>query len=130
MNRVFARRVLWGAALALPVFGLSLKWLAGGGPQLAPAPETAMGRDLRLFEANEMVLPIVPGEVFAQVMEKAGMESLETARLIADVRPVYDLGRIQSGQSLTLYFRDWAVAQFLLSDRRYPVSGSRALRRR
>jgi murein DD-endopeptidase MepM/ murein hydrolase activator NlpD len=69
-----------------------------------PAVAAVVYRDLKLAEAREMILRISPGDFFAGVLERAGVEAQEAAQLIADIRPVHDLASIHSGRTLTLFF--------------------------
>jgi len=121
MNRVSQRRILWNLALALSVMILLWRWF-GDGWLRSGRSATIVYRDIRLAEANEVIIPVAAGEFFTQVMGKAGLEPGETARLINDVRPVYDLARIQSGQAFTLYFRGKWLRNFY-----YPIDAARYL---
>lgn len=121
MNRISRRRIFWDLALMLLVIVLMWKW-SGEGRFHSVRTASTVYRDIRLAEASEVVMPIAPGEFFTQVMGKAGLEPGETFRLIQDVRPVYDLARIQSGQALTLYFRDKWLRNFF-----YPIDAGRYL---
>ena len=82
--------------------GIMFSW------RFSPRPErTAVApvyRDLKLAEAREMTLLIGPGDFFAGVLERAGVEAQEAAQLIADVKPAYDLASIHSGRMLTMFF--------------------------
>ncbi len=55
--------------------------------------------DLTLSEAQEVQVEIVPGDCCAVALERGGMEAGDAARLVADVKPAYDLARIRSGQT-------------------------------
>jgi murein DD-endopeptidase MepM/ murein hydrolase activator NlpD len=69
-----------------------------------PAVKAIVYRDLKLAEAREMTLGIGPGDFFAGVLERAGVNAREAAQLVADIRPVYNLASIHSGRALTLFF--------------------------
>ncbi len=73
-------------------------------------------RDLTLSEALEVQVDIAAGDCCAVALERGGMDAREAARLVADVRPAYDLARIRSGQVLTLFF-----ANGLLRNLIYPI---------
>jgi len=73
-------------------------------------------RDLTLSEAQEVQVNINPGDFCAGVLERGGMDGREAARLIADVRPVYDLAKIRSGQVLTLFFEKGLLRNLI-----YPI---------
>ena len=73
-------------------------------------------RDLTLSEAQEVQVNINPGDFCAGVLERGGMDGREAARLIADVRPFYDLARIRSGQVLTLFFEKGLLRNLI-----YPI---------
>ena len=121
MNPVSLRRILLDLALALSL--IVLFWSCFGDGSLRFGRSTATTyRDIRLAEASEVIIPIAPGEFFTQVMGKAGLELGETVRLIKEVRPVYDLARIQSGQAFTLYFRGKWLRNFF-----YPIDAGRYL---
>jgi murein DD-endopeptidase MepM/ murein hydrolase activator NlpD len=49
-------------------------------------------------------------------LERGGMEGREAARLVADVKPAYDLARIRSGQTMTLFFENGRLRNLV-----YPV---------
>jgi murein DD-endopeptidase MepM/ murein hydrolase activator NlpD len=76
----------------------------------------AASRDLTLAEAQEVQVDIIPGDCCALALERGGMSGREAARLIADVKPVYDLARIRSGQVLTLYFENGLLRNLI-----YPI---------
>ena len=92
-----------------------------------PANETttavpAAFRDLTLSEAQEVQVNIGPGDFCAGVLERGGMDGREAARLIADVRPAYDLAKIRSGQVLTLFFENGLLRNLV-----YPIDRDRFL---
>jgi murein DD-endopeptidase MepM/ murein hydrolase activator NlpD len=93
------------ALLLMPLLVLGV-FLAGRffPSRAAVTPRPAPFRDLILSEALEVQVNINPGDFCAGVLERGGMDGREAARLIADVRPAYDLARIRSGQVLTLFF--------------------------
>jgi murein DD-endopeptidase MepM/ murein hydrolase activator NlpD len=93
--------------------GAALFWLFSPRPE--PAPASPVYRDLKLAEADEVKLRIGPGDFFAGVLERAGVPATEAARLIADIRPVYDLASIRSGRTLTLYFADGRLRNLVYS---------------
>ncbi len=62
--------------------------------------------DLTLSEAQEVQVNIIPGDCCAVVLERGGMDAREAARLVLDVMPAYDLARIRSGQTMTLFFEN------------------------
>lgn len=77
--------------------------------QFFPSPEQpvvagVVYHDLKLAEAREMSLLIGPGDFFAGVLVRAGLEAQEAAQFVADIRPVHDLASIHSGRTLTLFF--------------------------
>ncbi len=78
--------------------------------------------DLTLCEAQEVQVEIVPGDCCAVALERGGMETREAARLIADVKPAYDLTRIRSGQTMTLFFENGLLRNLV-----YPVDRDRFL---
>jgi murein DD-endopeptidase MepM/ murein hydrolase activator NlpD len=61
-------------------------------------------RDVTLAEAQEVQVDIIPGDCCAVALERGGMAARDAARLVADIRPVYDLARIRSGQVISLFF--------------------------
>ncbi|HSQ34958.1 MAG TPA: M23 family metallopeptidase [Candidatus Binatia bacterium] len=63
-----------------------------------------------------MKVRIGSGDFFAGVIERAGVTAQEAARLIADIRPAYDLASIHSGRTLTLFFADGKLRNFI-----YPI---------
>ena len=121
MNRVTLRRILLALTLTLSLIVLVWRWFGDGRLRFSRSTATVY-RDIRLAEASEVIIPIAPGEFFTQVMGKAGLEAGETIRLIDDVRPVYNLARIQSGLALTLYFRGKWLRNFF-----YPIDAERYL---
>ena len=100
------RRVAPKTLLLLAVgLGAVLAWrLVPGGKTTAPAPVAF--HDLTLSEAQEVQVHIGPGDFCAGVLERGGLDGREAARLIADVKPAYDLADIRSGQVLTLFFEN------------------------
>jgi murein DD-endopeptidase MepM/ murein hydrolase activator NlpD len=78
------------------------------------APPTL--HDLTLSEAQEVQVDIVPGDCCAVALERGGMEAGDAARLVADIKPVYDLARIRSGQTMTLFFENGLLRNLV-----YPV---------
>lgn len=81
-----------------------------------PVAHDPVYRDLKLAEAAEMNLRIGSGDFFAAVLERAGVAAPEAARLIADIRPAYDLASIRSGRTLTLFFEGGKLRNFI-----YPI---------
>ena len=79
-------------------------------------------RDLTLSEAQEVQVDIVPGDCCAVALERGGMDAREAARLVADVRPAYDLASIRSGQVLTLFFENGLLRNLV-----YPIDRDRFL---
>ncbi len=79
-------------------------------------------RDVILAEAQEVQVDIGPGDFCAGVLERGGMNGRDAARLIADVRPAYDLARIRSGQVLTLFFENGQLRNLV-----YPIDRDRFL---
>jgi murein DD-endopeptidase MepM/ murein hydrolase activator NlpD len=86
----------------------------------AEAP--AAFHDLTLSEAQEVQVEIVSGDCCAVALERGGMEAREAARLVADVRPAYDLARIRSGQVLTFFFENGRLRNLV-----YPIDRDRFL---
>ncbi len=85
-------------------------------PRPEPVAVAPVYKDLKLAEAVEMKMRIGSGDFFAGVLARAGVTAQEAARLIADIRPVYDLASIRSGQLLTLFFEDGKLRNFI-----YPI---------
>lgn len=85
-------------------------------PRPEPVVVAPVFRDMELAEAVEKKLRIGPGDFFAGVLERAGVPAAEAARLIADIRPAYDLANIRSGRTLTLFFEDGKLRNFI-----YPI---------
>jgi len=85
-------------------------------PHPKPVVVAPVYRDLKLAEATEMSLRIGPGDFFAAVLERAGLTAPEAARLIVDIRPAYDLASIRSGRTLTLFFENGKLRNFI-----YPI---------
>jgi len=106
------RRVIF---LLLAVgLGVMLAWHFHPRPE--PVAVVPLYNDLKLAEAVELKLRIGPGDFFAGVLERAGITAPEAARLIADIRPVYDLASIRSGRTLTLFFENGKLRNFV-----YPI---------
>jgi murein DD-endopeptidase MepM/ murein hydrolase activator NlpD len=107
------RRIL----LLIPLLFLAglLAWRFFPAPQAAEKAVPAC-HDLILSEAQEVQVNIVPGDCCAVALERGGMEAREAARLVAAVRPVYDLARIRSGQVLTLFFENGLLRNLV-----YPI---------
>lgn len=90
---------------------------------LRPEPQAPPEyRDVTLSEALEVQVQIVPGDCCALALERGGVEAGEAARLVADVRPAYDLARIRSGQTLTLFLQDGRLRNLV-----YPIDRDRFL---
>jgi murein DD-endopeptidase MepM/ murein hydrolase activator NlpD len=85
-------------------------------PRPEPVAVAPVYRELKLAEAVEMKVRIGPGDFFAGVLERAGVTASEAARLIADIRPAYDLASIRSGRTLTLFFEGGKLRNFI-----YPI---------
>jgi murein DD-endopeptidase MepM/ murein hydrolase activator NlpD len=94
------RLLLFIPILFLFVF-LSWRFLPGPKAEEETGPSL---HDLTLSEAQEVQVSIIPGDCCAVALERGGMEARDAARLIADIRPVYDLASIRSGQAMTLFF--------------------------
>lgn len=62
--------------------------------------------DLTLSEAQEVQVNIISGDCCAVALERGGVDAREAARLVLDVKPAYDLARIRSGQTMTLFFEN------------------------
>jgi murein DD-endopeptidase MepM/ murein hydrolase activator NlpD len=60
-----------------------------------------------------MKMRIGAGDSFAGVLERAGVTAQAAARLIADIRPAYDLANIRSGQTLILFFEAEKLRNFV-----------------
>ena len=73
--------------------------------------------DLALAEAREMALLIGPGDFFAGVLERAGIEAQEAAQFVAAIRPIHDLASIHSGRTLTLFFENGLLRNLV-----YPIN--------
>jgi murein DD-endopeptidase MepM/ murein hydrolase activator NlpD len=86
------------------------------------AEPVAEYHDVTLSEAQEVQVSIVPGDCGAGVLARGGMEAREAARLVADVRPAYDLARIRSGRVLTLFFENGLLRNLV-----YPIDRDRFL---
>jgi murein DD-endopeptidase MepM/ murein hydrolase activator NlpD len=74
--------------------------------QEAVEKAVAAFHDLTLPEAQEVQVTIIPGDCCAVALERGGLDAREAARLVLDVKPVYDLARIRSGQTMTLFFEN------------------------
>lgn len=72
--------------------------------------------DLTLSEAQEVQVNIGPGDFCAGVLLRGGLEGRDAARLVADVKPVYDLAKIRSGQVLTMFFENGLLRNLV-----YPI---------
>ncbi len=94
--------------------GFILTWYFSPSPE--PVADAPVYNDLKLAEAIEMKVRIGPGDFFAGVLMRAGVAAPEAARLIADIRPVYDLASIHSGRTLTLYFENMRLRNLV-----YPI---------
>lgn len=95
----------------LPAFGLVLILAAFLAWRFFSVPRTGKAlppefRDLTLSEAQEVQVEIIPGDCCAVALLRGGMTPGDAARLVADVRPAYDLARIRSGQAMTLFFEE------------------------
>ncbi len=107
------RRLLWFIPVLFLAALLAWKFF----PVRAPVPEVPPAfHDLTLSEAQEVQVQIVPGDCCAVALERGGMEAGEAARLVADVRPAYDLARIRSGQTMTLFFESGLLRNLV-----YPI---------
>lgn len=103
-NFLLRRQLFKVSLLFLTIcLGAILVWRFFPGRETTVAPPTAF-RDLTLSEAQEVRVHIEPGDFFAGVLERAGVETQEAAQLVADIRPAYDLAKIRSGQILTMFF--------------------------
>lgn len=91
-------------------------------PEPKSAVVAAEYRDVILAEAQEVQVDIGPGDFCAGVLERGGMDGREATRLIADVRPAYDLAKIRSGQVLTLFFENGLLRNLV-----YPIDRDRFL---
>lgn len=113
------RRLLVSALLVILAAVLGWRLFLVQPPPPAPGP---VFRDLTLAEAQEVQVEILAGDCCAAALERGGMAARDAARLIADVRPAYDLARIRSGQVLTLFFE-----KGLLRNLVYPIDRDRFL---
>ncbi|HEX7501898.1 MAG TPA: M23 family metallopeptidase, partial [Acidobacteriota bacterium] len=111
--RPFARRILW--IIPFACMSIVLAWHFFPKPRKTEAAPPAF-RDVTLGEAQEVQVNIIPGDYCSLALERGGMEAPEAARLIADVRPAYDLASIRSGQVLTLFFENGLLRNLI-----YPV---------
>ena len=103
-NFLLRQRVFKALLLLLTIcLGAILAWRFFSGPKTTVAPPIAF-RDLTLSEAQEVRVNIEPGDFCAAVLMRGGMEGSDATRLIADVKPAYDLASIHSGRALTLFF--------------------------
>jgi hypothetical protein len=109
LKRQRTRRVI----LLLLVIGLGATLAWRFYPRTEPVVTAPLYKDLKLAEAVEMKVRIGSGDFFAGVIERAGVTAQAAARLIADIRPVYDLASIRSGQTLTLFFEGGALRNFI-----------------
>jgi murein DD-endopeptidase MepM/ murein hydrolase activator NlpD len=112
-----ARRSLPKALFIVPLvfLALVLAWCFFPGRGVVEEAGPAL-HDLTLSEAQEVQVDIVPGDCCAVALERGGMEAGDAARLVADVKPVYDLARIRSGQTMTLFFENGLLRNLV-----YPV---------
>jgi murein DD-endopeptidase MepM/ murein hydrolase activator NlpD len=85
-------------------------------PRPEPVVIDPVYRDLKLAEAVEVKVRIGSGDFFAGVLERAGVTAQQAAQLISDIRPAYDLANIHSGRTLTLFFEDGKLRNFI-----YPI---------
>lgn len=113
------RRLLLLVALVFLVAILAWRIFLGPGRAAAPLPEY---HDAVLAEALEVQVDIIPGDCCAAALARGGMDAREAARLVADVRPAYDLARIRSGQAMTLFFENGLLRNLV-----YPVDRDRFL---
>jgi len=95
--------------------GAVLAWRFFPAREAAPASPAAF-HDLTLSEAQEVQVNIGPGDFCAGVLMRGGLEGRDAARLIADVRPAYDLAKIRSGQVLILFFENGLLRNLI-----YPI---------
>ncbi len=107
LPRSFSRPTWHKAFLALSLLLLAavIAWRFFHGREAAVPPDAAF-HDVTLAEAQEVQVNIAPGDCCAVALERGGMEAREAARLVVDIKPVYDLARIRSGQVLTLFFEN------------------------
>ncbi len=105
------RRVIF--LLTVVGVGAMFFWHSPSRPEVVA--EAPVYKDLKLAEAVEMKVRIGSGDFFAGVLEGAGVMAQEAARLIADLRPTYDLASIRSGRMLTLFFEDGKLRNFIYS---------------
>ncbi len=105
--------LLFIPVILLAVF-LAWRFFAAAFRPEPPAPPEY--RDVTLSEAQEVQVQIVPGDCCAVALERGGMAAGEAARLVADVRPAYDLARIRSGQTMTLFFESGLLRNLV-----YPI---------
>lgn len=118
-SRTLARR-LW-AVIPCACLALALAWRLLPARKAAAAP-AAVFHDVTLAEALEVQVDIIPGDCCAMALERGGMPAAEAARLVADVRPAYDLARVRSGQVLTLFFENGLLRNLV-----YPIDRDRFL---
>jgi len=93
--------------LLIPVlfFAVLLAWRFFPGQEALEETDPAF-HDLTLPEAQEVQVTIIPGDCCAVALERGGLDAREAARLVLDVKPAYDLARIRSGQTMTLFFEN------------------------
>ena len=96
------RRLLSLSVLFLAAF---LAWFFFPGRE-AVKEAVPVFHDLTLSEAQEVQVNIIPGDCCAVALERGGMDAREAMRLVLDVKPAYDLARIRSGQTMTLFFEN------------------------
>jgi murein DD-endopeptidase MepM/ murein hydrolase activator NlpD len=95
--------------------GAMLAWRFFPGRETVAATPAEF-HDLTLSEAQEVQVNIGPGDFCAGVLTRGGLEGRDAARLIADVKPAYDLAKIRSGQVLTLFFENGLLRNLV-----YPI---------
>ena len=116
---IHRRRAL--TLLALSLLAVVLAWRFFPRREAAPEPAAAF-HDVTLGEAQEVRVNIIPGDCGAGVLARGGMEAREAARLIAGVKPAYDLASIRSGQVLTMFFENGLLRNLV-----YPIDRDRFL---
>ncbi len=78
--------------------------------------------DVPLDEADEISWRIGHGDRIGPLLQEWGVSGAEAAQLVAAVRPVYDLARINEGQALSLFVRRGRLERLL-----YPLDRERYL---
>jgi murein DD-endopeptidase MepM/ murein hydrolase activator NlpD len=114
--RPLQRRKIGKALGLLMAVALATMLVRHFSPRSEPPASAPVYKDLKLAEASEMQVRIAAGDFFAGVLERAGLSAPEAARLIADIRPAYDLASIRSGRALTLFFEAGKLRNFI-----YPI---------